>query len=67
VNFLKVGTSAGGGVLAASIAAPAIAQTQPEIKWRIASSLPKSLDSLYGAADFMVKRRTSSCAAHEPE
>lgn len=55
-EFLKVGTSVGGGMLATSIAAPAIAQVQPEIKWRIASSFPKSLDSLYGAADFMVKR-----------
>jgi TRAP-type mannitol/chloroaromatic compound transport system substrate-binding protein len=31
-------------------ATPAIAQSTPEIKWRLTSSYPKSLDALYGAA-----------------
>src|SRR5262249_47863622 len=31
---------------AATVAAPAIAQSQPEIKWRLAASWPKSLDTL---------------------
>jgi TRAP-type mannitol/chloroaromatic compound transport system substrate-binding protein len=41
---------------AAALAAPAIAQSQPEIKWRLASSFPKSLDTIYGAAEYMAKR-----------
>ena len=49
---------AGGGVglVGAALAAPAIAQSQPEVKWRLASSFPKSLDTLYGAAEYMAKR-----------
>ena len=54
--FLKLGAGAGAGLAAAGIAAPAIAQGLPEIKWRLASSFPKSLDTLHGAADFLVKR-----------
>ena len=41
---------------AAVLAAPAIAQSQPEIKWRMATSWPKSLDTLFGAAEFLSKR-----------
>ena len=37
------------GVLAAA-AAPAV-HAQPALRWRIASSFPKSLDTIYGAAD----------------
>src|SRR6187431_209417 len=53
-EFLK----AGGVGLAASaaVAAPAIAQSMPEIKWRLAASWPKSLDTLYGGCEFFVKR-----------
>jgi TRAP-type mannitol/chloroaromatic compound transport system substrate-binding protein len=49
-------TSAGVGVAASTLAAPAIAQTNPEIKWRCASSFPKSLDTIYGGAEFVAKR-----------
>jgi len=41
--------------LAATIAKPAIAQSTPELKWRCASSFPKSLDVLYGAAEVFAK------------
>ena len=41
---------------AAALAAPAIAQSQPEIKWRLASSFPKSLDTLFGGAERFAKR-----------
>ncbi|QFU17825.1 TRAP transporter substrate-binding protein [Microvirga thermotolerans] len=41
---------------AAGVASPAIAQTQPEIRWRMASSYPKSLDTLYGAGAQIAKR-----------
>jgi TRAP-type mannitol/chloroaromatic compound transport system substrate-binding protein len=44
-------TAVGGGAAAAAIAKPAIAQSMPELKWRLTSSFPKSLDTLFGAAD----------------
>ena len=37
------------------IAAPAIAQSMPEVKWRLTSSFPKSLDTLWGAAETFAK------------
>jgi TRAP-type mannitol/chloroaromatic compound transport system substrate-binding protein len=44
------------GTAAAAIAAPALAQTGlPEVRWRLASSFPKSLDTIFGAADVMSK------------
>ncbi len=49
-------TAGGVGLAAAAIAAPAIAQSQPEIKWRLAASWPKSLDTLYGGAEYLAKR-----------
>src|SRR3979409_1472262 len=51
-QFLK---AAGLGVAASAVAAPAIAQSMPEIKWRMTCSWPKSLDTLYGAAEIMAK------------
>jgi TRAP-type mannitol/chloroaromatic compound transport system substrate-binding protein len=39
----------------APIAAPAIAQSAPEVKWRMTSSFPKSLDALFGNAEVFVK------------
>ena len=45
--------TAGVGAAATTIAAPAIAQSQPEVKWRCASSFPKSLDTIFGAAETM--------------
>ena len=39
------------GIGATALAAPAIAQSAPEIKWRMTSSFPKSLDTIYGAAE----------------
>ena len=38
------------GVGAAALAAPAIAQENPKVTWRLASSFPKSLDIIFGAA-----------------
>ncbi len=43
------------GILAAG-SAPAFAQAQPEVKWRCASSFPKSLDTLFGTAEMIAKR-----------
>jgi TRAP-type mannitol/chloroaromatic compound transport system substrate-binding protein len=42
------------GVLAAA-AAPAVVHAQANIRWRLASSFPKSLDTIYGAADAFAK------------
>ena len=43
------------GVLAAG-AAPAVVQAQANIRWRLASSFPKSLDTIYGAAEVFAKK-----------
>ncbi len=51
-DFLKVSTA---GAAVAAVASPAIAQSMPEIKWRLTSSFPKSLDTIYGAAEIMAK------------
>src|ERR1700710_149267 len=51
-EFIK---TAGIGVAAAGIAAPAVAQSMPELKWRLTSSFPKSLDTIYGAAEAFAK------------
>ncbi len=55
-DFLRkasVGAAAGA---AATLAAPAIASDLPSIKWRLTSSFPKSLDTIYGGADVLANR-----------
>jgi TRAP-type mannitol/chloroaromatic compound transport system substrate-binding protein len=52
-EFLK---AAGLGTAASAVAAPAIAQSMPEVKWRLTASWPKSLDTLYGGCEFFSKR-----------
>ncbi|MFL6565562.1 MAG: TRAP transporter substrate-binding protein [Burkholderiales bacterium] len=52
-TFLK---NAAAGVAAGTLAAPAIAQSQPTVNWRMAASWPKSLDTLYGGAELISKR-----------
>jgi TRAP-type mannitol/chloroaromatic compound transport system substrate-binding protein len=51
-EFLK---AAGIGVAGSAVAAPAIAQSMPELKWRLTSSFPKSLDTLFGASERFAK------------
>jgi len=52
-KFLKAAAvGAGTGI----VAAPAIAQSQPTIQWRLAASWPKSLDTLYGGAELVCRR-----------
>src|SRR3984893_7662168 len=51
-TFLK---TAGAGIAASALAAPAIAESAPEIKWRLTSSFPKSLDTLYGGSEVFAK------------
>ncbi|MEO7056157.1 MAG: TRAP transporter substrate-binding protein [Caldimonas sp.] len=43
------------GVIAAG-AAPAIVNAQASIRWRLASSFPKSLDTIFGAAEVFAKK-----------
>lgn len=52
-HFLR---NAGLGVAAGALAAPALAQSQPQIRWRMASSFPKSLDTLFGTAEQLTGR-----------
>lgn len=51
-DFLKTGALA---AAATSVAMPAIAQSQPEVKWRLTSSFPRSLDTIYGTAQQFAK------------
>ena len=47
-KFLRTaGVGAAAAAAAGTLAAPAIAQSTPELNWRLASSFPKSLDTLY--------------------
>jgi TRAP-type mannitol/chloroaromatic compound transport system substrate-binding protein len=44
------------GVAAGTVAGPAIAQSLPVIQWRMAASWPKSLDTIYGGVELIVRR-----------
>ncbi|MDQ1919760.1 TRAP transporter substrate-binding protein [Massilia pseudoviolaceinigra] len=44
------------GATAGVVAAPALAQINPEVKWRTASSFPKSLDTIFGSAEAFTRR-----------
>ena len=46
------------GMLAGAVATPALAQTGSTVRWRLATSWPKSLDAMHGAADEMGRRVT---------
>ena len=54
-KFMKVG-AVSGAAAAATVAAPALAQSTPEVKWRMTTSWPKSLDTLYGGCEFLARR-----------
>src|SRR5690606_7070050 len=47
-------TLAGAG--GAALAAPAVAQEAPAVNWRMPSSFPRSLDTVWGAAEFLAAR-----------
>ncbi|SFD79321.1 TRAP transporter substrate-binding protein [Roseivivax sediminis] len=48
-------SAAAGGTGAAALAAPAVAQSQPQVQWRCTSSFPQSLDTIYGGAQDVAK------------
>lgn len=55
-EFLKnasIGAAAGA---AAVMSAPALAQNLPQVNWRLTSSFPKSLDTIFGGAETIAKR-----------
>eukprot|EP01137_Pigoraptor_chileana_P007748 Opistho-2@3606 len=55
-KFIRTAAVGGASVAAAgTLAAPAIAQSAPELKWRMASSFPKSLDTIFGSAEIFTK------------
>lgn len=45
-----------GAGLAASLSYSALAQATPQVRWRMVSSYPRSLDTLYGGAEDLAKR-----------
>ncbi len=47
--------AAGLGAAASAVAAPAVAQSQPQITWRLTTSFPRSLDVLHGGAETFAK------------
>ncbi len=49
----KAGVTGAGAVAATALAAPAIAQSSPKVSWRVTSSFPKALDTIFGAAQTM--------------
>jgi TRAP-type mannitol/chloroaromatic compound transport system substrate-binding protein len=51
----KAGLAGAGAAAATTLAAPAIAQSNPKITWRLASSFPKSLDTIYGGGEVFSK------------
>ena len=51
-RFIRSGIAA----TAAAISLPALAQSSPNVRWRLASSFPKSLDTIYGGAEVLSKR-----------
>ncbi len=55
-KFIRTaGVGAAGVAAVSTVAAPAIAQSMPEVKWRLTSSFPKSLDTLYGGSELFSK------------
>jgi len=54
-KFLAAAGGVGAAGIASGVAAPAIAQGAPELKWRMTTSWPKSLDTLYGGAEHFAK------------
>ncbi|RWX79123.1 ABC transporter substrate-binding protein [Neorhizobium lilium] len=53
--FRKAAVTGAGAAAATALAAPAIAQANPKISWRLTSSFPKSLDTIYGGAEDISK------------
>src|SRR5215813_13384962 len=55
MNRRKLLGAASLAAASAAISAPAIAQSAPTVRWRLTTTFPKSLDTLYGACDMFSK------------
>ena len=55
MNKRRFITSGVAGAVAA-VSVPALAQTNSNVRWRMASSFPKSLDTIYGGGEVLAKR-----------
>ena len=55
MNRRKLLKAAGAAVATGAVAAPAIAQSTPALRWRLTTSFPKTLDTLYGACEMFAK------------
>jgi TRAP-type mannitol/chloroaromatic compound transport system substrate-binding protein len=51
-DFLRASAT---GAVVTAVASPAVAQSSPTVRWRLASSFPKSLDTIYGGAEQLSK------------
>jgi TRAP-type mannitol/chloroaromatic compound transport system substrate-binding protein len=55
-EFFKSATAlTAGTAVATTLAAPAIAQGSPKVSWRLASSFPPSLDTVYGGSETLAR------------
>jgi TRAP-type mannitol/chloroaromatic compound transport system substrate-binding protein len=52
-GFLKAATTS---TAAATLAAPAIVKGQAQLKWRLVSAYPKTLDTIFGSSETFAKR-----------
>jgi len=53
--FKKAGAAGVGAAAATTLAAPALAQSNPKISWRMTSSFPKALGTIFGTSVKMAK------------
>ncbi|MFP3747873.1 ABC transporter substrate-binding protein, partial [Achromobacter sp. SIMBA_011] len=52
-QLLSGGVLAGAAAAVSTLATPAIAQSLPNIRWRLTSGFPNNLDTIYGGAVVM--------------
>ncbi|GJD52045.1 Alpha-keto acid-binding periplasmic protein TakP [Methylobacterium crusticola] len=59
-DILRAGLAGGGlaagAVAAGGLAAPALAQAAPDVRWRLHSAFPRTLDALYGTAELFARQ-----------
>jgi len=55
MNRRKFVKAAGLAAASTAISAPAIAQSAPTLRWRLTTTFPKTLDTLYGACELFAK------------
>ena len=63
-KFFVTGAASVG--VAASLAAPALAQTgsRPDVRWSLASGYPRTLNAIYGAMEMVTKRVSELTDGH---